>query len=371
MILNYHGMTQFADGTPINPGTLNDWLNNHNGYLTGTDSDGPYSYLDMSKIPQLTKDLFTASKSAVKLEYEYILDINASSTATLNDDLLVKKTPDILQVENASTSSHFVVATGLNDGIYNINDPEWNVPNLSSFNNSYKRIDRLIPTHTNLSFITIASNPSVDLLVTDSLGRKTGEHIESDSSETSFNDIPNASYSFEAPISNPDSSGVQQQLGTGVNVFMLPKPGDGKYHIETSSKTAQQYTINISTITASGSGSLAKTASTVSPGQDETFDLNFSQDATASSQRIVTFDSTIQDIKEAQSLGLINPILAKTLIVTLKNAEKQANSGHKKLALLELLTARILLDEGKKHNLVDANEYETLTYDLNYLKTHL
>lgn len=372
MILNYHGMTQFADGTPINPGTLNDWLNNNNGYLTGIGKDGPYSYIDMSKIPTLTKELYEANKSAVKLEYNSFDTIDATATATLNDDLLVKKIPDILRVQNASTSSHFVVATGINNNIYSINDPEWKVPDLSSFNNSFTRIDRLVPSHTNLSFITIVTNPSVDIVITDPQGRKTGRQYEKYGFITEFKEIPNATYNFEAPISNLNSLGKQENLGTGVNVFMLPKPDDGNYQIAASSKNDQEYTINISTMDVNGNNALVKSLGTVSSGKDDAFGLSYSQStATSSAKRSVTFDSTIQDIKEAQTLGLINNILAKTLILTIKNADKQANNGHKQIALIELTAAQVLLDEGKKLNLVDKNEYEILAYDLNYLKTNL
>ena len=215
MVLNYHQMMQFADNTPIDPGSLNDWLKKNKGYLKGVGSDGPYSYLSWPAISRLTKELFDAGKAPYKLEHKRAYPSSTSATL-INDDLIIRKIPDILQVKNASTSGHFVVAKGIVGNTYSLNDPEWNVPTLTSFSNTYYQIDRYVMSSTDLSYIVVVSNPNVEVLITDPQSRRTGK--KADQGVTSeFSEIPDATYTFEDPISNPNSLLNPEKLGTGVN----------------------------------------------------------------------------------------------------------------------------------------------------------
>ena len=52
-------MTEFEDGTPINPGTLNDWLKDEDngGYSYGGSGDNAYSTIIWPVIGPLTKEL--------------------------------------------------------------------------------------------------------------------------------------------------------------------------------------------------------------------------------------------------------------------------------------------------------------------------
>ncbi len=214
MVLNFHGMKELTDGTALDPGSLNLWFKNNNGYLYGEGTSGWYSYINWPTIGTLTKRLYDAGKSPIELTYNRAYPSN-DTTDLLNKDLTIDKIPDILQVKNSSTSSHFVVAKGKVNNTYAINDPEWNVPDLSSFNNNYQQIDRFIPSHTNLSYLVIVVNPDVNILVTDRNGNKTGNYVHNGQTQA-LNQIRNALYSFQNSISNPDN------LGTGVTNFYCP-----------------------------------------------------------------------------------------------------------------------------------------------------
>lgn len=228
------------------------------------------------------------------------------TTTLLNNDLTVGnsfgKFPDILQVKNASTSGHFVVAKGIQDAgnnKYFINDPEWNVPDLSPFNDTYYQVDRYIPSNTDLSYIVLVVNPNVDILVTDSQGNKTGK-IHQDGQTTSFEQIPGATYSFEPPISNPNGN-LLKHLGTGVNVFLLPEPADDTYQINLSSNQQQGYTLNIAVFKQNGENIVFKPVGNVNSLDTDSFTINYSKQSLPNPTSITSYESTIKDILYAQS----------------------------------------------------------------------
>lgn len=369
MVLNYHGMTQFQDNTALNPGSLNQWLKTHKGYLTGGSGNTSYSYLTWPAISKLTKDLFSAGKSNTKLMHKRAYP-SANTTTLLNDDLNIRNFPDILYVNNASTSGHFVVAKGVLGNSYAINDPEWNVPTLSSFNNTYTQVDRYIPSNTNLSYMLIVVNPNVELLIVNPNGKKTGKQVVNGQIQE-FNQIPDATYAFEAPISNPNDHGDIESLGAGVNVLLLPEPSAGDYQLLASSQTNEGYTVNIALFDQDGDMVVYKPVGHVGPNQDDFFDINYSQTDNANALNIVTFQSTIDDINQAKSDNLITrDILASFLILSIREAENNVLDGNLRFSLkrLEHFKNTIRRNRG---NMILEPAYQTLLNDVTYLKTHL
>lgn len=344
MVLNYHGMSEFSNNTPLNPGTLNDWLKTHNGYLTGGSGKGSYSYLSWPAISKLTKDLFNAGKSNIKLMHKRAYP-GANTTTLLNDDLNIRKFPDILYVTNASTSGHFVVAKGVLGNTYSINDPEWNVPNLSSFNNNYMQVDRYVPSNTNLSYIVFVVNPRVEILVMDSLGRRTGRYIN-DGQIEEFNQIPDATYIFQNPISND-----LEDMGTGVNEFLLPEPSDGNYTTIISSAENESYTLNVSSFESDGSNIVHTFEGIVSPNTDDTLNLNYSQTQVSDADKAVTFQSTLDDIQQLEDISQItDKKLADKLIKLIEKARKEAPKNKIKQLLKFLNQFEELLNEENDEN---------------------
>ncbi len=374
MVLNYHGMTQFSNNTPLNPGTLNDWLKTHNGYLTGGSGNGSYSYLSWPAISKLSKDLFDAGKSNIKLMHKRAYP-SANTTVLLNEDINIRKFPDILYVNNASTSGHFVVAKGVLDNSYSINDPEWNVPSLSFFNNSYMQVDRYIPSNTNLSYVVFVANPEVEILVTDSLGRKTGKQIVNGQVEK-FDEIPDATYVFQNAISNDFDD-----LGTGVNEFLLPEPSEGNYTVTLSSTQNKDYVLNASSFESDGSNMVHTFEGIISPNTDDVLNLNYSQTQVSDADRAVTFQSTLDDIQQLEDLSLIaDKKLADKLTKLIEKAQKEASKNKIKQALKFLNDFEELLNEEHDENEEDDDEdedsdsgldkiaYKILLYDVDFLK---
>lgn len=283
MIMRYNNINSLPNGTPIDPGSLNSWLKNNDGYLTGKDKEGNYSYLNFPAISVLSKKIFDADKSRFKLEYYR----EKPTTANLDTFLSINKHPVLLKVNNTSTSSHFVVAKGKTNNVYQINDPEWNYPSLSNFNNTFSQIDRFVPAYSDLSYIVIVVNPKTHLLITDPEGKKTGSSVVNGKLST-FDEIPNASYSYQLPISNPDYRGRVESLGTGVNEFLLPKPKNGKYVIKASSLEDRRYEMNISTFQENGNNKLDIIKD--STNSRESIILEFNQKKSAKIKRVKICD---------------------------------------------------------------------------------
>lgn len=370
MVLNYHNIKQFIDEKTIDPGSLNQWLNDNNGYLTGYGGNGSYSYLNWPVIGTLTKQLFDAGKSPVRLQHRRAYP-SAATTDLLNHDLTVGndvgRFPDILLVKNALTSGHFVVAKGVLSNTYAINDPEWNYSDITSFNNTYMQVDRYVPSHTNLSYFLMVVNPNVELFITDAQGRKTGKYIHDGITET-FDQIPNATYTFEEPISNPDSQGSSEQLGTGAHAFLLPEPVSGDYAITLSSNTSTNYTLNTSAFQDNGDNDVSMTEGIVIPNTDNSFILTYSQTQPSVISKTVSFQSTIDDVDELYKLNLITKKnLASNLVRRIEQAQKNILRGNTKLSLQKLDQFIDLLqrEQGRR---VTQRAYQILFYDADSLK---
>ncbi|MEK7572913.1 MAG: C39 family peptidase [Patescibacteria group bacterium] len=362
MVLRFHNINQFTDGTPIDPGSLNNWLKNNKGYLTGYNNlDGFYSYFNWPIIGKLTKQLFDAHKANVKLTHKRAYP-NNNTTVILNEDL--SKFPDILGVNNSQTSSHFVVAKGKSNNTYSINDPEWNYPTLASFNDNYTQVDRYIPSQTNLSYLVAVVNPSVELLITDPLNNKTGKYFNNGVLQE-LNAINKASYSFQPPINNQ-----QENLGTGVNEFLLPEPTDGEYKIKLSSDQNTIYEMSVSTLQEDGNDNLNTIKGIISKNSDETLIINYSQTENSNTSKVVTFESFMKDLDEAIKLnqikndGIYNSLLAKATIA-------QLSSPISKKTSINILNAMLNEIKAQKGKGITEDVYQILIYDINYLKNHL
>jgi len=365
MVLNYHGMTEFSDETAINPGTLNDWLKNNNGYSVAN----TYSYIFWPAIGTLSEELFGVGKSDVILEHRMFREGIGNHLLSEEEakDEISNEVPLIFKVKNTQTNGHFAVAKGFDTNTFFLNDPEFNHPDLTSFNDTYYQVDRFTPSNTDLSYIVAVVNPNVEILVSSPSGeQKTGKLITN--GETSeFDDINGASYGFSEPISNPDENGNPESLGTGVNEFLLPKPSeDGTYEITLSSDKFTSYTLNIATFQDDGTQEVHTIEGFVGPGADDEFELNFSKDDSSNLNEIVTFDSLIADINllhkigDVQGFGIYISLLAKA------NAAKGINFINSKTAvnILKSLQNELNAQKGKK---ISDRAYSILSYDIQIL----
>ncbi|MCL4417932.1 MAG: C39 family peptidase, partial [Actinobacteria bacterium] len=148
MILRYHGINLLPGGTILDPGSLNTWLNNQeDGYV----GDGYINWLAVSRLSRLARDTNNITDFEA-LEYQRI---SGRHDTDLTNDLNNSR-PDILQ-----EPGHFIVAKGIGEGTFYINDPYYNRTDLNSYDNNYLSLGRYIPSNTNLSYIMLATNPEI------------------------------------------------------------------------------------------------------------------------------------------------------------------------------------------------------------------
>lgn len=205
--LTAYAMVLSEHGFPYDPGSLNSALNNLGAYGFNSNQDvvwGSASFLSGNNLE-------------VKIE--------GPNTASLDSDLCGGN-PAILQVTSpTSGGSHFVVAIGKTNGVYDIIDPgHINVTTLDYYGNAFTELVRFIPPGSG-AFI-IYADATVQFLVTDPLGRQVGF-----SGGTTVNQIPGAYYGSEQLAEDDPGSTVDHGLPTTRFLF-IPYPPEGFYQVQ-------------------------------------------------------------------------------------------------------------------------------------------
>src|SRR5579872_2302110 len=164
MILQYYGIYTIpgTNFTPLDPGTLNNWLKSQPDGYVGT---GWVNWLALSRFSKLAASEHIVS-SFDALEYQRTQGGNiAQLTQDINHNM-----PDILE-----EPGHFIVAKGINGNTFDINDPYYNRTTLNNgYNNTFLSLGRYIPSQTDLSYIMLTADPGVTLTVKDSHGNIVG-----------------------------------------------------------------------------------------------------------------------------------------------------------------------------------------------------
>jgi hypothetical protein len=235
-----------ASSTDVNPGNINDWLEN---YTNGTYGPGYASggLLNWQDIPY-----YTQSSGTFRVWYQDLGDDSTSS-----DYLSVQSTtwvnywldkysstgtvPVILSIPTSSslTIQHFIVATGhaINQGTstYTVRDPFYyntmylnqaTTANVHNYTNTFKAAHVLAPTSTTVLplYLEYAIDSVHTLLITDPNGNRLG--IDP-TSGISYDSIPNSG-------EDDDESGVRflTIYTPTAGKYTLAVGGSGTYHLE-------------------------------------------------------------------------------------------------------------------------------------------
>lgn len=337
MILRYHGINLLPDETALDPGSLNTWLNSQeDGYV----GDGYINWLAVSRLSRLARDTNNITDFEA-LEYQRI---SGQNNTQLTDDINNSR-PDILQ-----EPGHFIVAKGIGDDTFYINDPYYDRTDLSSYANTYLSLGRYIPSNTNLSYIMLTTSPDIQITATNEENKFVGNQFT------------------EQPLI---IDGINSNMKP-IKTFYIPKPQKGTYKIQLSSANTKIHEIIIYLYDTQGNVNIIKQNIVIGVNNPEFLEIKFDPEILNNStlERIVTFQSIIKDIKEAQSLKLINNAVASNLVSIITNAEKDYKKGKKTLVLLKLSSFELLLNSTRRIG-IDEKAYQILLYDVSYLKTHL
>lgn len=158
MIMNYHGLTTMPDGSPVNPSTLNAWLKTQSdGYI----GEGLTNWIAATRLTRLISEQY----NTVKLEYRRESD---TTITTAGNEIMAQK-PSILQIPG-----HFLTVngvTGNGQDLY-IKDPAYNYAKFSEHNQPILSTRTFQPSHTDLSYLLLAHQPTLHVNITDAQGNE-------------------------------------------------------------------------------------------------------------------------------------------------------------------------------------------------------
>ncbi|HSX09765.1 MAG TPA: C39 family peptidase [Candidatus Saccharimonadales bacterium] len=336
MIFEYYGIDQLPDKTFINPGTLNAWLKNNNGYFR---DEGLNPYVAA-----------TVAKKAKSLNYNFAYD--ALEYTHMGEDKnqlaqdIQQGIPDILE-----EPGHFIVAKGINGNTFDINDPYYSRTTLDAYNNHFLSLGRFVGANSDPSYIVLAVDKNVSATLTNQQGASIGN---------SYLNYSLINPSTVSGIATPNPS---------LKILDFAKPSTGSYKFNLNASTLQTYQADIYVIDQNGNNKMITTRGTVGPGTTNTITLNFDKNQVSNSlsKKIVTFDSTVQDIKNADNLHLLNNILSLALITIVKSAQTEAVK-HPQIAKTLLVGGVKILNDNKNHPLLlSTGTYSILSEDFSSL----
>ncbi len=293
MVINYVAVRQ-GISFHTDPEALNDWLQQYNGYSTGDVISSPTygQYYDGSTVLPPKVEEYALTKG-IKLHFS----IGTITTKDKIDKELCNLRPVILAVNNAG---HYVVTTGREQTLntWFINDPlKSNTTTLQeAYNGQYQAEGT-----TSVSFeapeghIRVIRHSPVELLITDSQGRRTGLDP---TSGIRFAEIPLSLYGIESLGSDNGNGGSIQ------NAFLdIDKPINGVYTLEATGTASGSYSLDILTVDNVGHGTLVTISGLAAPGATDTYFIGY---ISAPTQPVSIQRKVQVDIKPGGSPNSIN-----------------------------------------------------------------
>lgn len=333
MVFKYHGINKLPNNKPLDPGTLNTWLRSQkDGYI----GNGFINWLALSRLSKLAKNINGLSFDA--LEYSRN---NGNSPEILLDNL-ENNLPGILSVPG-----HFVVAKGIEDNIFTINDPYYPRTSLSDYGNTFQNLGTYTPSNTDLSYIMITTNPNTQIELQDSDGDVVGETI------------------IEDPIVNPEDP---EQKNESLKILYLPKPSDTSYNLVITS--SGNYEVKIYLYDKNGEVFTSTETGTLPPEQTKIIPINFNGQENLYEKRTTYILTTLEIEKLFLKKQITSRKVKKELEEVLARAaiQKVLKNDEKQLGFLREFED--ILNENKGTNILP-HAYETLLYNVNYLSSNL
>ncbi len=323
MILRYYAHN-------IWPDTLNDWLKTQSdGYLR----NGLLNWLAVSRYTKQNE-----TDGSPVLEYR---KLDASSSTLINELELGR--PGILDV-----SGHFVVTKSQLPTTFGINDPAYvDRLTLESYDNTFQSIRGYKPTHTDLSYIFLVVDPTIDIFLTGPDGNK----LEGYSST-------------ENPLI--DDIDYTSQSGQSLNTFLLPIPESGDYKIEVTGN-GNPYTLESYLYDRNGDVTQTFLKGLILENQTDTFSLTYG--VANQLKPLLTIDSIIQDLDNAYKQGAINKrqyfiyLVLKLQLLLAKNSIAR----HKTQSALRILRSCYFTIKALTPRFVSPSASEVLQNDLTTL----
>jgi hypothetical protein len=333
MILKYHGISLLPNGTVLDPGTLNIWLNSQkDGYV----GPGFVNWLSLSRLSKIAKSI-NGITNFDALEYSRK---NTSDINVLKNDIN-NFTPDIVE-----EPGHFIVGKGINNGTFNINDPYYNRETLSNgYSNTFLSLGTYTKVNSDLSYVMITTDPSVIMTLTGDAGHSLGESF------------------VQQAMVNDLNSNIKN---SPIKIYYLSQPATQAYNL-TLTSSANVLT-NLTFYLYGRDGTVNVLKENILVGATATnFEINFNKDNLLSSSmtKMITIDDFIHDIIQLKNLKLIHSGFANNLenftrVIKKDLARKSSKIAKMKLGTLQKvirITPDILIKNDAKQLLLSDISY--------------
>ena len=168
---------------------------------------------------------------------EYVGGGNYNPNTVTND--LLSSNPVVLKVLQ---NTHWAAAVGILADTFSLNDPAHNKTKLSDspYNNNAFQMRRYKKTASDFSFFEVSALSPTQLLIIDSLGRKTGYD---ETTNSVLEEIPNSYYYFESAIADDTGENPPPAEGSGIYVAGITHPQEDKYTVKIIGENGQLYSI--------------------------------------------------------------------------------------------------------------------------------
>ncbi len=288
MLGQYYGITKGYDGTTVNPGNFNTWLQNNNGYTELNTIRWYYGLQYLSPALGYSTLQLDALNSTNKDEV-------ATAVAAGSPSIAFKK----------SKGHYFVLSDVLADGNYAVRDPFWYMTqtlndtkdiagHVQGYGGTFDQAN--LYSHTNAQrpfprWVEIQLGSPAELLITDGQGRRTGYDPETGEI---LNEIPGSTYAQAAGVVTRDQVGADVHLP---KVLAITAPEDDVFTLEVIGTGVGGYTLSVDTGGGYGDSEITAIEDTTTPGQVDAYVIDVP--VRQSSDRAVTRLRELADAKEA------------------------------------------------------------------------
>lgn len=342
MVMKYHGLEKLPDGSELTPRTLNTWLSQNNGYINGGNTD----FASIARLSKLMKTSgYNPNFPYSALEFSRI---NTTNTTHIQNDI-ENGNPAILEVK-IPTGSHFVVAKGIQQDTFSINDPGFDRELLSNgYNNVFFGMRRLIPSNTDLSYIISYSNQQIEIEILDE------------------NETRLQSSVLENSLESPFESGLLS--GIPFNILQYAKPITGDYILKFSSSNNEYYSTQLRFYDIDGTLKIIPLQGYISSNSEEKISLFFDKNNLNNIivDKNISYESIISDINTAINKGDINEAIGRVLINHVRGSQYDLSKRNQRSAVAKLKAAKTIIDKTRNTQLINNQAKQVLSPDLTSL----
>lgn len=301
MALNYVGVD-------VNPGSLDTLMND-------PENEGDWDGTAVNWDPA------TRDASDETVEFHAFRSQNPSDIL----DVLQQGYPVIVGVNLSNgTPSHFVLVTGEQNGQFTIADPGHADRTTLDAYSSFETRGYVADPPGDVSSLNLGVGDGVTILVTDVFGHRTG----TDSTGAVVEEIPQSVH-FSDSLDNDVTEEPATETDRQVHIY---QPAQGDYQIQVTGVKLETYEIVVRAFAQNGAPApVLKLPGVTGPGATDLLQLHYTSDGSAlpALTRVASYNSTLGDIRNSRSLGLIDSDGIATALSSMISAAAKAKSDAK------------------------------------------